>query len=270
MASLVCTGQLVGGAVSAPAGASRTASNSSTCSAVSAAPCGGVLRSRMTVGNRRNVMTMVAFSSRSALSGSQLMIGSIRGHGGKGRVGAVEVRGYKGSSDVVGEDPDWSEDDYIVVGLAHCFRKDEDQKLLDAFVIEPIPAGQLECMDNGGVTCYKHAASTTLGVALQLDASLLPKEFGDKAFCENFDFRAKCASRTWKRDHPRENLMSLVPTDGSVRSDWNFSMKDKRILNEEHIVKDSDNIKQDMSIDVYGRTEKEEEMTSEISQLYNV
>lgn len=182
----------------------------------------------------------------------------------------MEVRGYQSSSDVVGEDPDWSEGDFVVVGLAHCFRKNEDQKLLDAFVIEPIPAGGLECMDNGGMTCYKHVTGTNLGVVLKQDGSLLPKEFAGAEFSDDFDFRAKCASRTWKRDHPRENLMSLVPHDGTVRSDWNFSLQDKRVLNQEHIVKDSDNIKQDLSIDVYGRTEQEEEMTAEIGQLYNV
>jgi hypothetical protein len=34
------------------------------------------------------------------------------------------------------------------------------------------------------------------------------------------------------------------------------------------VVNDSDNIKQDMSIDVYGR-QKEEEIQDEISQLYS-
>ena len=42
---------------------------------------------------------------------------------------------------------------------------------------------------------------------------------------------------------------------GSVRKDWNFSLQDKRVLNFENEVSDSDNIKQDISIDVYGRKE---------------
>jgi hypothetical protein len=37
----------------------------------------------------------------------------------------------------------------------------------------------------------------------------------------------------------------------------------------EVVVNDSDNIKQDMSIDVYGR-QKEEEISNEISELYSV
>ena len=42
---------------------------------------------------------------------------------------------------------------------------------------------------------------------------------------------------------------------GQSRKDWNFSLQDKRVLNFENEVSDSDNIKQDISIDVYGRKE---------------
>jgi phosphatidylinositol glycan class S len=167
-----------------------------------------------------------------------------------------------------GQDPEWREDDYIVLGLAHCFRKDDLGKLKDVFVVEPVTAGTLECMENGGVTCYVHTTATTLGVALQRDVSLLPVEFRNAEIAEEFDFRAKCASRTWKRDHPQQHLLHLVPKDGGVRSDFNFSLDDKRVLNAEVVVNDSDNIKQDMSIDVYGR-QKEEEIQDEISQLYS-
>lgn len=168
---------------------------------------------------------------------------------------------------LMGEDPEWSDDDYIVLGLAHCFVKDADARLQDCFVVEPIPAGAVECMDNGGVTCYLHAYGTRLGVALKQDTSLLPKEFESAKFAEDFEFRTRCASRTWKRQHPQENLLSLV-ADGVLRSDWNFNLDDKRILNMEHEVNDSDNIKQDISIDVYGRSAENED--KEVEKLYNV
>jgi hypothetical protein len=155
-----------------------------------------------------------------------------------------------------------------VLGLAHCFRKDENGKLVDALVVEPVTAGTLECMENGGVTCYKCVTATTLGVALKEDLSLLPAEMQSGSVCDEFNFRAKCASRTWKRDHPQQNLLHLVPKDG-VKSDYNFNLQDKRVLGVEVVVNDSDNIKQDMSIDVYGR-QKEEEISNEISELYSV
>lgn len=43
-----------------------------------------------------------------------------------------------------------------------------------------------------------------------------------------------------------------------MKSKWNFSLVDKRVLNFDNEVSDSDNIKQDLSIDVYGRAEKAE------------
>lgn len=174
----------------------------------------------------------------------------------------------RASNENFGQDPEWSDDDYIVLGLAHCFRKDDNSKLQDAFVVEPVTAGTLECMENGGVTCYKFVTATTLGVALKEDVSLLPAEMQSGTVCDEFNFRAKCASRTWKRDHPQQNLLHIVPRDG-VKSEYNFSLQDKRILNAEVVVNDSDNIKQDMSIDVYGR-QKEEEISNEIKDLYSV
>lgn len=52
----------------------------------------------------------------------------------------------------------------------------------------------------------------------------------------------------WRRD--------LVPL-GQSKSNFNFNLDEKRVLNFENEVSDSDNIKQDMSIDVYGRQEEE-------------
>ena len=45
----------------------------------------------------------------------------------------------------------------------------------------------------------------------------------------------------------------------AVRDSFNFNLDQKRVLNFEHVVSESDNIKQDMSIDVYGRESKEDE-----------
>jgi phosphatidylinositol glycan class S len=47
----------------------------------------------------------------------------------------------------------------------------------------------------------------------------------------------------------------LVPL-GKVRTNFNFNLDNKRVLNFENVVTDDDNVKQDMSIDVYGRGDK--------------
>jgi len=41
-----------------------------------------------------------------------------------------------------------------------------------------------------------------------------------------------------------------------VKSGYNYDTTDKRVLNMDNVVNDEDNIKQDISIDVYGRKEK--------------
>lgn len=46
---------------------------------------------------------------------------------------------------------------------------------------------------------------------------------------------------------------------GRTKSNFNYNLDEKRVLNFENVVNDDDNIKQDISIDVYGRAEKEEE-----------
>lgn len=48
----------------------------------------------------------------------------------------------------------------------------------------------------------------------------------------------------------------LVPL-GQTKSNFNFNLDEKRVLNFENEVSDADNIKQDMSIDVYGRKDEE-------------
>ena len=46
---------------------------------------------------------------------------------------------------------------------------------------------------------------------------------------------------------------------GRTKNSFNYSVDEKRVLNFENVVNDDDNIKQDISIDVYGRAEKQEE-----------
>ena len=50
----------------------------------------------------------------------------------------------------------------------------------------------------------------------------------------------------------------IVPL-GSTRNKFNYNLDEKRVLNMENVVKDEDNIKQDMSIDVYGRKDSDSE-----------
>lgn len=49
----------------------------------------------------------------------------------------------------------------------------------------------------------------------------------------------------------------IVPL-GQAKSNFNYNLDEKRVLNFENVVDDSDNVKQDMSIDVYGRQKDED------------
>ncbi|KIY95315.1 hypothetical protein MNEG_12646 [Monoraphidium neglectum] len=148
-------------------------------------------------------------------------------------------------------------DSYCCLGLAHCFRKKEDGKLEDVFVIEPLSATSLECMATGARTSFKVAVGVKVADALSRNKGALPEAFQDGLWCEKYDARLDAAARTWQRSHAQDNLMDIVPL-GKARSNFNFSLDDKRVLNMDNVVNDDDNIKQDISIDVYGRAEKQE------------
>lgn len=163
-------------------------------------------------------------------------------------------------------------EEYVVVGLAHCFEKIEN-KLCPRFVIEPVTAGTVESMAAGALTSYLALTSTTFGEASKMDLSLLPEELRSEdgvKFADSFIFRMECVARTWMRPHAVENCQSIVPASPAVRSDWNFSVANNtRILNFENVVNDNDNVKQDMSIDVYGRKEEGVDIEKQIEDLAN-
>lgn len=62
-------------------------------------------------------------------------------------------------------------------------------------------------------------------------------------------------------------------TLGDVRGgeDFNFNLEHKRVLNHTFEPDDADNIKQDMSIDVYGREDdkKDDKKDASVEALYN-
>eukprot|EP00878_Enallax_costatus_P001348 GHUV01001495.1.p1 GENE.GHUV01001495.1~~GHUV01001495.1.p1 ORF type:complete len:236 (+),score=62.29 GHUV01001495.1:250-957(+) len=144
---------------------------------------------------------------------------------------------------------------YCCVGLSHCFKKKDDGRLADVMVIEPIGSSSLECMAAGAKTSFRCATGLTLGAAMSRDKVQLPEEFADGIFCDDWSYRLEAATRTWQRPHAQDNLMDLVPL-GKVRTNFNFSLDNKRVLNFDNVVTDDDNVKQDMSIDVYGRADK--------------
>jgi hypothetical protein len=136
--------------------------------------------------------------------------------------------------------PDLSTDDYLVLGLATCFLK-EDGEIHEVKVIEPIPSAALEAIVKGIPTSYQIACGTTFGSVIDGESLKIPSEFpGDSQFSDEFIFRAIAATRTYKA---RLQAQSHIPL-GTVRQDFNYSLERKRILNSTRIVNTEDNVKQ--------------------------
>ncbi|ADI65540.1 hypothetical protein [Trichormus azollae] len=135
---------------------------------------------------------------------------------------------------------DLTADDYIVIGLATCFYK-EDGEVHQIEVIEPIPSAALEAILKGIPTSYKLAYGTNLGSILAGDNLLLPPGFPESAqFGDEFLLRAFSAARTYKR---RQSAQTFIPV-GTTKTDLNYSTERKRILNAGRVVTKEDNIKQ--------------------------
>lgn len=156
--------------------------------------------------------------------------------------------------------------DYIAFGLAQCYTMN-DGKLEPYWVMEPLTGATLECItgqqhvgaEKKIETSYKRAMALTAGQVLiggvekptginvEALAPLLKGEEGH--LCEDALQRTLAAGRTLKR-----RVESQVLAMGEVREGFNFRPEaNKRVLNAQRVVNDDDNVKQDISIDVYGR-----------------
>jgi hypothetical protein len=136
--------------------------------------------------------------------------------------------------------PDLAAEDYIVIGLATCFVKD-DGEVHQVEVIEPIPSASLETLVKGISTSFKFACAITLGSVLEEDKLQIPAGFPQTAqFCDDFVERAIAAARTYKR---REAAKSLIPL-GATYTEFKYSIERKRVLNVSRVVTKEDNVKQ--------------------------
>jgi hypothetical protein len=136
--------------------------------------------------------------------------------------------------------PDLSTDDYVVIGLATCFVK-EDGEVHQVQVVEPIPSAALEAILKGVPTSYQMALAVTLGSILtNTEAKIPPELTTDAHFCENFSDRAIAATRTYK-NRPQAQLH--IPLGTSFK-EFNYSLERKRVLNSERMIRNEDNVKQ--------------------------
>ncbi|MBE9040330.1 hypothetical protein IQ235_05930 [Oscillatoriales cyanobacterium LEGE 11467] len=136
--------------------------------------------------------------------------------------------------------PDLNADNYVVVGLATCFIREEGETVA-VQILEPIPSAALETILKKIPTSYEIAYSTTLGEIVTGDEPQRPSVFPATAqFCDEFADRAFSAARTYKS---RPEAQEHIPL-GTTCDDFNHSVERKRVLNSENIVTAEDNVKQ--------------------------
>ncbi len=136
--------------------------------------------------------------------------------------------------------PDLTPDDYLVVGLATCFLKQEGE-VLEIHVVEPIPSAALEALMKGVPTSYQFACGMPIGTVLKDGEPVLPGEFPASAqLGERFAERAIAAARTYKRTPQSQTFIPV----GTTYREFNYSVERKRVLNARRSVRKEDNVKQ--------------------------
>jgi len=138
------------------------------------------------------------------------------------------------------EAADVSAEDYLVIGLATCYIREEGE-VHTVEIAEPIPSAALEAILKGIPTSYKLACGTKLGEVVG-ETLQFPAGFpvGQTQFSDNFVERAIAATRTYKS---RPEAQAHIPY-GTIYDKFNHSTERKRLLNSERIVKTEDNVKQ--------------------------
>lgn len=141
---------------------------------------------------------------------------------------------------VLSNETDVMTEHYVVLGLAHCFIKD-DGEVHQVQVLEPIPSAALEALMKGIPTSYSLAYATQIGSVLAGDDPTVPSVFpADVQLCDDFASRAIAAARTY---HTRPEAQTHIPLN-TTYDGFQTSLDRKRVLNSEHIVKTEDNVKQ--------------------------
>jgi hypothetical protein len=131
-------------------------------------------------------------------------------------------------------------DAYVVLGVATCFIK-EDGKLQPIKVVEPIPSAALEGLCKGIETSYEMAIATTFESAFAQGQGQVPESFpADVQLCDAFEERLMAATRSYRSC---ASIQSLLPL-GQSKTDFNYSIERKRMLNVERVVRTEDNVKQ--------------------------
>ncbi|CAM9551763.1 unnamed protein product [Discosporangium mesarthrocarpum] len=151
----------------------------------------------------------------------------------------------------------------------------ENNKLDEYYVLEPLTAGTLETIEKGVETSYKRVTALKAvdvfkgnpqePTGIKVDNLQLLLKGEEATICEDMVERTLAGARTFKR-----RVEAQLVGFGEIAEDYNFNTNRKRILNHKYEPSFDDNVKQDKSIDVYGREEEGAEQAKQIAELENI
>lgn len=160
---------------------------------------------------------------------------------------------------------------YIALGLAKVFMMNEGSPTAK-YLVEPLTAGTLETLQLGVPTSYCRVLATTCGQLFddlaapsKIRSESLTKlieGFEGVQICESMIERAAAAARTFRR---RPEATTFIAID-NTSEELNFNTDRKRILDMQYEPSFDDNVKQDRSIDIYGR-DANDGLADEIKRL---
>ncbi|MBO9998299.1 MAG: hypothetical protein J7641_04700 [Cyanobacteria bacterium SID2] len=136
--------------------------------------------------------------------------------------------------------PDVTPEDYVVLGLAVCFIR-EDDEIVPLQVVEPIPSSALEALLKGIPTSYKSAYALTVGDLFEDDTLQIPEVFPSECqFGHDFVERLIASVRTYQKRPEACKHIAI----GATFEGFNHNLDRKRLLNIERVITTEDNVKQ--------------------------
>ncbi|WP_017326396.1 hypothetical protein [Synechococcus sp. PCC 7336] len=138
--------------------------------------------------------------------------------------------------------------EYLVLGVATCFKRNEEGRLEEILVAEPLPAAELDCLYSAARTSsYQLLYATTYAELVQDGTPVLPADIVPagtipaNAFVE----RAQAAVRSYRSKSDFKHLpIGETATPDSQPFALNYNPEPKRILDVVYEPSDADNVKQ--------------------------
>ncbi len=131
--------------------------------------------------------------------------------------------------------------DFVILGLAHCFQRDDDGHLSPILMIEPIPSAAFLTLLQDIPSSFSQMIAVEPRSLFDAQGQFLrPQGFPtDARIPHDFYERLMAAARTFQYNPQAKSLLKI----GQIKT-LTIPQKHKRIINPTNSVSDDDNIKQ--------------------------